>query len=64
LNTHLNLHIPEGDYTTLGGFIFYHHQDIPVINEVIEIAPFTITIDEVINNRINLVTLKTAFPET
>lgn len=59
INEQLNLQIPVGDYSTLGGYIFHHHQDIPVMHEVIQIPPFTFTIEEIKNNRIELVTLTT-----
>jgi len=40
LNETYNLGLPEGDYETLGGFIYSIHEDIPRANEVIILPPF------------------------
>lgn len=53
LNDKYELNIPEGEYHTLGGFIFAMHESIPTRGEVIEIAPFTFTILSITNTRIN-----------
>ncbi|MEM6734748.1 MAG: hemolysin family protein [Bacteroidota bacterium] len=57
LNDKYELNLPEGEYDTLGGLIFEYHEDIPDVNEVIEIPPFTITIFSMEENRIDKVKL-------
>ncbi|MEO9482666.1 MAG: hemolysin family protein [Ekhidna sp.] len=57
LNDRYELALPEGEYDTLGGMIFDYHEDIPEVNEVIEIAPFIITIFTMEENRIDKVKL-------
>lgn len=57
LNDEYNLALPEGEYDTLGGLIFAYHEDIPDVNEVIEIPPFIITIFTMEENRIDKVKL-------
>lgn len=61
LNKKYDLEIPEHEaYETLGGFIFHHHENIPVPGEEILIPPFTITAIKVKNNKIEQVRLKIA----
>lgn len=57
LNDKYELALPEGEYDTLGGFIFAYHEDIPKVDEVIEIPPFVITIFTMEENRIDKVKL-------
>ena len=57
LNDKFDFNFPEGDYDTLGGFIFEYHEDIPDVNEVIKIPPFVITILKMEENRIDNVKL-------
>ncbi len=57
LNDKYELNLPEGEYDTLGGFIFEYHEDIPEVNEVIEIPPFTFKIFTMEENRIDQVKL-------
>lgn len=57
LNDHYELSLPDGEYDTLGGLIFAYHEDIPDVNEVIEIPPFVITIYTMEENRIDKVKL-------
>ncbi len=57
LNNKYNLELPEGDYETLGGFIFSVLGEIPVPGEVVKVAPFTITVLSMDENRINVVQL-------
>ena len=57
LNDKYNLNLPEGEYDTLGGFIFEFHEDIPEVDEVIEIPPFIFTIFTMEENRIDKVKL-------
>ncbi|MEP1096631.1 MAG: hemolysin family protein [Cyclobacteriaceae bacterium] len=57
LNDKFELNLPEGEYDTLGGFIFEFHEDIPVVNEIIEIPGFIITIITMEENRIDNIRL-------
>ena len=57
LNDKYELNLPEGEYDTLGGLIFEFHEDIPEVNEVIEIPPFIFTIFTMEENRIDKVKL-------
>jgi putative hemolysin len=58
LNEKYSLNIPAGDYETLAGFIFYHHESIPEPNEIITIRPFIIKVQKLKGNRIEQVRLK------
>ena len=49
--------IPEGEYDTLGGFILSAHEDIPDLNQTIDIPPFSIKILNKDGARIDLVQL-------
>ncbi|MFK7954013.1 MAG: hemolysin family protein [Ekhidna sp.] len=55
LNEKYELKLPDGEYDTLGGLIFEFHEDIPEVDEVIEIAPFVFTIFTMEENRIDKV---------
>ena len=55
LNEKYSWGIPEGDYDTLGGYILAIHEDIPDLNEIIEIPPFTFTITSIQETRIDVV---------
>jgi len=56
LNETFHLNIPEkDDYDTLAGFILYHHLNLPLAGEMIQIEPFTFIIRKVTNTRIDLV---------
>jgi CBS domain containing-hemolysin-like protein len=44
LNDKYELDIPEGDYHTLGGYIFAKHEDIPARGDILEIDRFQFTI--------------------
>ncbi len=57
LNEKYNLRLPEGEYDTLGGMIFGFHEDVPTVNEVIEMSSFIITILTMEENRIDNVKL-------
>lgn len=55
-NDKFNLEIPETDeYETIAGFILFHHQHFPVLNETIRIENFSIKCMKVTNNRIELI---------
>ncbi len=53
LNNKYELNIPEGEYQTLGGFIFNRHESIPYKGEVIKVGAFEITILSIQMTRIN-----------
>ncbi len=55
-NAKFNIELPETDnYETIAGFILFHHQHFPKLNEVIRIDNFTVKCVKVTNNRIELV---------
>lgn len=58
LNEKYHLNIPTGDYETIAGFIIMNHNNIPIINEVIEINEFQFKIMKVTQTRVQLVNLK------
>ncbi len=58
LNKEYNLDIPEGDYSTLSGYIVSNNEDIPDQNENILLDGFNIKILKASNKRIELVRLK------
>lgn len=58
LNETYDLNLPDGEYDTLGGFIISEHEDIPTEGEVIDIAPFRITILESSGSKILTVQIK------
>jgi putative hemolysin len=51
LNEKYNWNIPTGDYDTLGGFILATTENIPQVNDIIEVPPFTFTIMSMQENR-------------
>ncbi|GJM27505.1 MAG: hemolysin [Cyclobacteriaceae bacterium] len=55
LNEKYSWNIPEGDYDTLGGYILSINEDIPDLNDVIEIPPFVFTITAIQDTRIDVV---------
>ncbi|GAB3899175.1 hemolysin family protein [Larkinella knui] len=55
LNEKYGWNIPEGDYDTLGGLILSINGEIPNVNDVIEMPPFTFTILSMNEARIDLV---------
>ncbi len=55
LNEKYHFNIPEGDYETLAGYIISHTEDIPEINEEIEIDSFMIKILSAEERRIIMV---------
>lgn len=52
LNEKYHWDLPEGDYDTLGGFILSVNEDIPELDEIIDIPPFTFTIVSIQETRI------------
>lgn len=59
LNEKYNLKIPtNGEYETIAGFILFNHENIPNLNEKINIDNFSIKILKATNTRIELIQLK------
>jgi len=58
LNEKYNFAIPEGDYTTLGGYITHDAERIPTEGETIHIANFEIHITKSLGSRIEEVEVK------
>lgn len=64
LNDKYNLGIPkEDDYETLAGFIIYHHESIPNVNQKVSVGSFTFEILKMTQTRIELVNMKIAGDE-
>jgi putative hemolysin len=63
LNEKYGWELPEGDYETLGGLIIAINKDIPSVNDVIEVLPYTFTIIAMQDARIDTVRL-TITPES
>lgn len=57
LNDRYNLNLPDGDYETLGGLILSVNENIPEVNDIIEVPPFIITVYSKTDNRIDRVKL-------
>lgn len=57
LNDRYNLNLPDGDYETLGGLILSVNENIPEVNDIIEVSPFIITVYSKTDNRIDRVKL-------
>lgn len=56
INEKYSLSIPESDaYSTLGGFIVYHHKDIPAAGEELSFQGFAIVIDSASSKKIEQV---------
>lgn len=58
LNETYGLNLPEGDYETLGGLIYFVNQNIPKQNQVITSSPFEFTVLSVEQTKINEVKLR------
>ncbi len=53
LNEKYRFALPESEeYETIAGFILHHHESIPLINEEIEISPYTFKILKASGNRL------------
>lgn len=55
LNDKYKWSIPEGDYDTLGGLILAVNEDLPSVNDVIELPPFVFTVVSMDGTRIDTV---------
>lgn len=57
LNDKLNLGLPEGEYDTLGGLILSFNEDLPDLNQEIEIDGFNLKVMSMEDHRIDTVKL-------
>jgi len=58
LNEKYSFNIPDSDdYETIAGWILFNYEDIPKLNQVIEINNFSIKILEASNIKIELINL-------
>ncbi|MGF1586302.1 MAG: hemolysin family protein [Bacteroidales bacterium] len=61
LNDKYMLGLPKtDDYETLAGFILYHHESIPKVNQKVIIPPFEFEIIKMSKTRVEIVNLKVA----
>jgi len=59
LNERYKIEVPESEeYETLAGYIIHNQEDIPDVNDVIEVDNFLITVVDVTNVRIETVKLQ------
>ncbi len=58
LNSEYDLHIPEGEYTTLSGYVISGFEDIPEAGTSIDLDDFQIKVLKATDKRIELVNLK------
>ncbi len=58
LNEKYGWNLPEGEYETLGGLILYITEDLPEQGDMIELLPFTFTIQSMEDIRIETVKLQ------
>lgn len=58
LNSEYDLHIPEGEYTTLSGYVISGFEDIPEAGTTIDLDDFQIKVLKATDKRIELVNLK------
>ena len=58
LNNEYDLNIPDGDYHTLGGYILTRHENIPSAGEKILLDNFELSIEQIKNARIEIITLR------
>ncbi|MCB0408635.1 MAG: HlyC/CorC family transporter [Flavobacteriales bacterium] len=59
INEKYKLTLPESEeYETLGGLVIYQHESIPEKDEVINFDKFSIKIEEVSDNKIEIITLE------
>lgn len=58
LNEKYEWELPEGEYETLGGLILSITEDLPEEGQLVELGPYSLTIQTVDNNRIDTVRIK------
>ncbi|GAB2777979.1 hypothetical protein GCM10027275_21570 [Rhabdobacter roseus] len=57
LNDKYEWNLPEGDYDTLAGLLIHTHEDLPKVNEVIQVPPYVFKVISMQDTRIELVRL-------
>ncbi|MFY0600815.1 MAG: HlyC/CorC family transporter [Cyclobacteriaceae bacterium] len=57
LNEKYEFELPVGEYDTLGGLILNYHENLPKVNDIIDIPPFVFTIMSIEDRRIDKVKL-------
>jgi len=63
LNEKYDWQLPEGDYDTLAGMLIHVHGDLPDVNDVITMSPYSFQVITMQDTRIELVKLTLAEPE-
>ena len=58
LNETYDWQLPTGEYETLGGLILSYAQDFPKQGQIIEVPPFTFTVQTIEGNRLETVVVK------
>ncbi|MPR32217.1 hemolysin family protein [Salmonirosea aquatica] len=57
LNEKYDWELPEGDYDTLAGMLIHIHGDLPKVNDLIDLPPYTFQVISMQDTRIELVRL-------
>jgi CBS domain containing-hemolysin-like protein len=55
LNDKYNWNLPKGDYDTLGGLVIHLNEDLPEMNEVIQMSPFSFTVIDMEDAKLNTI---------
>lgn len=57
LNTNWELNLPEGDgeYSTLAGLIIHHLEDIPKLNDTLELQPYRFTVTDASDSKLHII---------
>ena len=63
LNEKYDWQLPEGDYDTLAGMLIHVHGDLPDVNDVITMSPYSFQVISMQDTRIELVKLTIEEPE-
>lgn len=63
LNEKYDWLLPEGDYDTLAGMLIHFHGDLPDVNDIINMSPYSFQIISMQDTRIELVKLTVDEPE-
>jgi putative hemolysin len=55
LNDKYGWNLPKGDYDTIGGLVIHLNEDLPEMNEVIQMPPFSFTITDMEDAKLNTI---------